>query len=225
MKQAPDSAIRARALDTQRSFIVQAPAGSGKTELLIRRYLALLAEVEEPEQIIAITFTVKAAAEMRLRVIEALAAASDQRPVQEWQAELWELSARVLANDQVGGHVKPEQTAMLCMTPLRFHRRQLHRLQNAKGGIRRPYGGTRSHGFKRGSIIHHPKFGISFVGGSMRDRLSLHSLTTGKRLTQTAKPGECRFLIIQRLALALAPRHECRGLRASVVTAIIWNLA
>ncbi len=100
----------------------------------------------------------------------------------------------VLANDRVGGHLGPEQTAMLCMTPLRFHRRQLHRLQNAKGGIRRPYGGTRSHGFKRGSIIHHPTFGISFVGGSMRDRLSLHSLTTGKRLTQTAKPGECRFL-------------------------------
>src|SRR5258707_11024673 len=104
MAEAPDRARRERALDPDRSFIVQAPAGSGKTELLIQRYLMLLACVERPEEIVAITFTRKAAAEMRKRIFEAFnRARGTPRPAQAHEARTWELAKAALgANDRLG---------------------------------------------------------------------------------------------------------------------------
>jgi ATP-dependent exoDNAse (exonuclease V) beta subunit len=78
-----DAWARAEALDTRRSFIVRAPAGSGKTQLLTLRLLSLLSTVDEPEEVLAITFTKAATAEMRERVITALRRAASGEMLDE----------------------------------------------------------------------------------------------------------------------------------------------
>ncbi len=75
-----DHAERRRAIDPEHSFIVRAPAGSGKTTLLVQRYLMLLTKVAQPEEILCMTFTRKAAGEMRTRVLAALQRAAEGQP-------------------------------------------------------------------------------------------------------------------------------------------------
>jgi hypothetical protein len=110
-----------------------------------------------------------------------------------------------LTNAVVGGHTRPDNTDLILVTPLKLHRRELHRRQPAKGGIRSPYGGTRSEGFKRGSIVRHPKHGVAYVGGASDGRVSLHRMSDGKRLTQNAKPVDIHFLSYSSWRMAVPP--------------------
>lgn len=94
-----DTLERAAALNPSASFIVQAPAGSGKTELLTQRYLKLLAYQQAPEEILAVTFTRKAAAQMRQRILLALKNAQNDPPPAAHERTTWELAQAVLKKD------------------------------------------------------------------------------------------------------------------------------
>jgi ATP-dependent exoDNAse (exonuclease V) beta subunit len=101
-----DHAARAAALDPTRSFLVQAPAGSGKTELLTDRILALLATVNRPEEIVAITFTRKAASEMHARVLSKLRRGLEGPPEAAHERRSWELARAALErNAERGWHL------------------------------------------------------------------------------------------------------------------------
>lgn len=97
----PDQPQRKRALDAKRSVLVRAPAGSGKTDLLTRRFLRLLGEVGDPGEIVAITFTKAAAAEMRHRILSKLeAAAADAHDEAADPFSVEALAERALARSQ-----------------------------------------------------------------------------------------------------------------------------
>ena len=72
----PDGGARRDAVDPSRNVLLEASAGTGKTRVLVERYVNLLRAGVEPEHILAITFTRKAAAEMRQRILDRLREAS-----------------------------------------------------------------------------------------------------------------------------------------------------
>lgn len=111
-----------------------------------------------------------------------------QQSFESHAVDAWVMAA------SVSGASQPTCRRLWYVVPAVLHRRQLHRLQASKGGERKPYGGTRSLGLKRGTLVHHPKYGWCTVGGFDRKRstISLHDYRTNKRLTQGAKVEDCR---------------------------------
>ena len=116
----------------------------------------------------------------------------------------------VLANAIVGGHAQPDDTRLLCVSPLQIQRRELHRAAWRRRGaitLRR----NAQLGFRRGSTVRHPKYGIGYVGGASEGRISLHRVEDGKRLCQNTKPSDVQFLAYSTWRAPLLPLPSGTG--------------
>jgi len=133
----PDQRERQRALDPSRSILVQAPAGSGKTDLLTRRFLRLLAEVDEPGQVVAITFTIAAAAEMRHRILAELekAAANSAPPLTDDEFSMDALARRALDHSHALGWKLLDLPAQLRISTIDSFCRELALQQPLLSGL------------------------------------------------------------------------------------------
>ncbi|MEN8719818.1 MAG: UvrD-helicase domain-containing protein, partial [Oceanococcaceae bacterium] len=130
-----DHAARQTALDLQRQLCVRAPAGSGKTGLLICRMLAALGSVDQPEQVLAITFTRKAAAEIRDRLFAALDAASGPCPADDFGATLHGLAAAVCARSARLGWDLPQNPQRIRASTIDSLNRDLARQMPVLSGL------------------------------------------------------------------------------------------
>ncbi len=99
-----------------------------------------------------------------------------------------------LANEVIGGHTEVDNTKTIFLRPIKKYRRQLHIQKPSKGGLRKSYGGTRSAGIEKGTLVKHKKRGISLVGGSSNNKVSIHKLKDSKRITQSAKVCDLKIL-------------------------------
>ncbi len=131
----PDQLERQRALDPRQSILVQAPAGSGKTDLLARRFLRLLGEVDEPGQIVAITFTNAAAAEMRHRILAELEMATANPVPEAEESSMAALAHRALLHSQALGWKLLDLPAQLRISTIDSFCRELALQQPLLSGL------------------------------------------------------------------------------------------
>lgn len=103
----------------------------------------------------------------------------------------WVLANKALKHP----HSCPDMREVMVLKPIQITRRQLHKFNPQKGGRRPREGGTISEGFKRGTIVLHPRHGKTYLGGNDgKGRVSLHDYVTGKRLAQNVKLEDCRIV-------------------------------
>ena len=111
-----DQAVRDQALGPLEGFHLEAPAGSGKTSVLLARFLTLLARVDAPEEMLALTFTRKAAGELRARVMALLWERQDPGPdASPLELRLRELAAAVFRRhgDEAQLKLTPERLPIM----------------------------------------------------------------------------------------------------------------
>ena len=89
------------AAERESNVVVTAGAGSGKTRTLVARYLSLLADGLKPDKVVAITFTEKAANEMRSRVRSAIRAQITANPHQGEQ-RFWQSLEQQIDGARIG---------------------------------------------------------------------------------------------------------------------------
>ena len=118
-----------------------------------------------------------------------------------WEAHC--VDSHSLCEIATGTDIKPFK-GMYIFENFCFSRRQLHVQNFSKGGLRKEYGSTISMGIPRGSLVKHPKFGLTHVGGSSKGRISLHALD-GKRLTQSSKKEDLTVLTINKWRTQFLP--------------------
>ena len=100
-----------------------------------------------------------------------------------------------LAHHTVGGLDIPDNTTLLCISPIPIKRRELHRQQAAKGGKRTRVGGTLlGKGLVKNTLIRHVKYGFARLAGvNAKGLFSIYSMEN-KRLTTSAKRSDFRVL-------------------------------
>ena len=135
----------------------------------------------------------------------------DRRDFSSHAVDAWVLAA------SVSGARAPSCQRLWYVVPLRLHRRQLQHLQAEKGVIRTRYGGTRSLGCTRGTVVRHPRYGLCLIGGYDEEnhRLSLHAYRTSTRVTQKAKPADCHPFTVVAFRSWLVPRKTTKKSGAS----------
>ena len=104
------------------------------------------------------------------------------------------VDAWCLANEVIGGGLEVKNERVIFLKPLKKYRRQLHVQNQTKCGVRKNHGSTRSLGIERGTLVRHSKWGFTLVGGSSKDRISLHNLISNKRVCQNAKLEDLKIL-------------------------------